>query len=92
MREVISTPPRAELQKPQANGVELGRGERVCLGDCITQGEHQPVRGGVQDQPHLVGERAAAAGAIGGKLRLVQFDQVLGLASGAVERFVDMLG
>jgi hypothetical protein len=30
--------PRAELQKPQANGVELGRGERVCLGDCITQG------------------------------------------------------
>ncbi len=40
------------------------------LGDCITQREHQPVGGGVQDQPHLVGERAAAAGAIGGKLRV----------------------
>src|SRR4030081_2535983 len=81
-----------KLQEPQANGGELGGGKRVCLGDCITQGEHQPVRGGVQDEPHLVGERAAAAGAIGGKLRLVQFDEVLGLASGAVERFVDMLG
>src|SRR3954470_6281327 len=50
------------------------------------------VGGGVQDQPHLIGERAAAAGAIGGKLGLVQFDQILGLASGAVERLVDMLG
>ena len=29
--------PRAELQEPQANGGELGCGERVCLGDCITQ-------------------------------------------------------
>jgi hypothetical protein len=29
----------ADLQKRQANGVELGRGERVCLGDCITQGD-----------------------------------------------------
>jgi hypothetical protein len=40
----------------------------------------------VQDEPHLVGERAAAAGVVGSKLRLVQFDQVLGLPSGAVER------
>jgi hypothetical protein len=42
----------------------------------------QPVRGNVQDEPHLVGERAAAAGAVGSKLRLVQFDQVLGPALG----------
>ncbi len=46
----------------------------------------------MQDEPHLVGERAAAAGAIGGELSLVQLDQVLGLTSGAVERVVDMLG
>src|ERR1700738_1330010 len=83
--------PRAELQEPQANGVELGGGERVCLGDCITDSEHEPVGGSVQDQPHLVGERAAAAGAVGGELRLVQFDQVLGLASGTVERLVKIL-
>jgi hypothetical protein len=44
----------------------------------------------VQDQPHLVGERAAAAGAIGGKLGLVQFDEVLGLAASAVEPLVDI--
>src|SRR5216684_782109 len=63
--------PRAELQKPQTDGGELGRGERVRFWDGVSEGEHQPVGGGVQDQPHLVGERAAAAGAIGGKLSLV---------------------
>jgi hypothetical protein len=40
----------------------------------------------------LVGERTAAAGAIGGELSLVQLDQVLGLAAGAIDRLVDMLG
>jgi hypothetical protein len=30
--------------------------------------------------------------AIGGELRLVQFDQILGLTSGAVERLVNTLG
>jgi hypothetical protein len=44
--------------------VTLGRGERVCLGDGVPDGEHQPVGGGVQDEPHLVSERAAAAGAV----------------------------
>ena len=81
-----------ELQKPQAKSVKLSNGERVCPGNGITEGEHEPIGGGVQDEPHLIGERAAAAGAIGSELRLVQFDQVLGLAAGAVERLVDMLG
>src|SRR5713226_540827 len=53
---------------------------------------HTTVGGGMQDEPHLVGERAAAACAVGGELSLVQLDQVLGLTSGAVERFVDVLG
>ena len=65
---------------------------RACGGDGVAHGEHQPIGGGVQDEPHLVGERAAAAGAVGGELGLVQLDQVLGLAAGAVERLVDMLG
>ena len=51
--------------KPQADGVELGRGERMSLWDGVSDGEEQPVGGGMQDKPHLVGERAAAAGAIG---------------------------
>src|ERR1700735_4492388 len=84
--------PSAKFQEPQANGGELGRGERVRLWDGVSDGEHEPVGGGVQYQPHLVGDRAAAAGAVGGKLGLVQFDEVLGLPSGAIERLVDMIG
>jgi hypothetical protein len=45
-----------------------------------------------QDQAHLVGERTAAAGAIRGELRLVQLDQVLGLAAGTVNWLVNVLG
>jgi hypothetical protein len=64
----------------------------VRFGNCVADGEDQPIRGGVKDQTHLVGERTAAAGAIGGELSLVQLDQVLGLAAGAIDRLVDMLG
>ena len=46
----------------------------------------------MQDQAHLVGQRAATAGAVGGELGLVQFDQVFGLAPGAVEGLIDVLG
>jgi autotransporter passenger strand-loop-strand repeat protein len=41
----------------------------------------------VQDQPHLVGQRAAATGAVGSESRLVQFDQVLGWAGAHVVSF-----
>jgi hypothetical protein len=68
----------------QSEGSKLGGGERVRFGDCASDGEDQPVRGGMQDQAHLVGERAAAAGAVRGELSLVQLDQVLGLAAGAI--------
>src|SRR6185369_17959828 len=47
--------------------------------------------GGVQHEPHLIGERRAATGAVGGKLALVELDQVLGLTSGAVEAVVKPL-
>jgi hypothetical protein len=56
-------------------------GERVRFGDWVTDGEDQPIRGGVQDQTHLIGEWTAAAGTIRGELSLVQLDQVLGLWS-----------
>ena len=38
----------------------------------------------MQNQAHLVREWFAATGAVGGKLALVEFDQVLRLAAGAV--------
>ena len=61
----------AEFQEAQTDGGELGRGERMCLRDGISDGEHEPVGGGVQDQPHLISEWAAAAGTVGGELGLV---------------------
>ena len=46
----------------------------------------------MKDQTHLVGERTTAAGTIRGELSLVQLDQILGLAAGAINRLVNMLG
>ena len=82
----------ADLEQAQPEGGELGAGERRLAGNGVTQGEHQPVGAGVQDQPELIGEGAATGGAVRGELPLVQLDQVLGLASGAVAIFVEMAG
>jgi hypothetical protein len=42
----------------------------------------------VQDEAHLIGERRAAVGAVGGELTLVRLDQVLGLAARTIEGVV----
>ena len=62
--------------------------KRHPAGHGIAQGEHQPVGRGVQDEAELVGERALAGGPVGGELALVQLDEVLGLAAGAVDIFM----
>ncbi len=80
------------LEQAQAQGRELGAGERLGPGDCITHRQHQPVGGGVQHQAHLVGQGRPTTGAIRGKLALVELDQVLRLAPGTVERVVEPLG
>ena len=82
----------ADLEQAQPEGGELGAGERHGTGNGIAQGEHQPVVAGVQDQPELIGEWALAGGSIRGELALVQLDQVFGLASGAIDVFVEMAG
>ena len=79
----------ADLEQAQPESGELGAGERHCAWDDVAQGKHQPVGAGVQDQPELVGERALAGGSVRGELALVQLDQVLGLAAGAVDVFVE---
>ena len=71
---------------------ELGVPQRIPTRDRGAQVEQQPVGAGVQDEPHLVGQRRAATGAIGRELRLVLLDQVLGLPAGAVDRFINVLG
>ena len=82
----------ADLEQAFPEGRELGPGERHPAGHGIAQGEHQPVGRGVQDEAELVGERALAGGPVGGELALVQLDEVLGLAAGAVDVFIEMAG
>ena len=82
----------ADLEQARPEGRELGPGERHPAGHGIAQGEHQPVGRGVQDEAELVGERALAGGPVGGELALVQLDEVLGLAAGAVDIFIEMAG
>jgi len=42
------------LSALQAQRGELGGGERACLGYRLLDAPHQPIGGGMQDQPHLV--------------------------------------
>ncbi len=46
----------------------------------------------VQDQPDLIGHRAAAGGAVGCRLGFVKLDEVFGLATVAVDRLVQVDG
>ena len=82
----------ADLEQAFPEGRELGPGKRHPAGHGIAQGEHEPVGRGVQDEAELVGERALAGGPVGGELALVQLDEVLGLAAGAVDTFIEMSG
>ena len=82
----------AYFQKFFAQGRELGDDQRMSFGDIVTQIEHQPICGGVQDEPHLIGERRKTGSSIRRQLALVQFDQIFHLPTRAIERVVDMLG
>src|SRR5215210_7293675 len=46
---------RGDFQEPEPDGVELGLGECVGFRDGVTQGEHEPIGGGVENEAHLVG-------------------------------------
>ena len=80
-----------DFEEARAQGGELGVGERMRFVDGVAHRQHQPVGGGMQHETHLIGECRATTGPIGGKLALVQLDQVLGLAARAVERSVKSL-
>ena len=55
--------------KPQRR--ERCNRERRALRDGIARGEHEPIGGGVQDEPELVGLGVATRGSVGGELSLV---------------------
>ena len=48
----------------------------VCPGDRGAHGVHQPERGSVENEPHLIGGRAVTRHAIRRQLGLVQLDRV----------------
>ena len=81
---------RADLDQALPDGRELALGERVRLRDRGAHAMHQPERGGVQDEPHLIGGRAVTRHAVRRQLRLVQLDQVLHLPALAIDGLVKM--
>ena len=54
----------AYFQEFFAQGRELGHGQRMNFRDIVAQIEHQPICGGVQDEPHLIGERRTTGSSI----------------------------
>ena len=62
--------------------------QNESLGRQAAQGVQEPVGGGVDEQPELVGGGLAARRSIRGEVQLVGLDQVLGLAAGAVDLLV----
>src|SRR5262245_29838824 len=82
---------RTDLDEALADRRELGLGERARCGDHGAHAVHQPERGRVQHQTHLVGGGAVAAHAVGRQLRLVQLDQVLHLTALAIDVLVEVL-
>ena len=83
---------RGDLDELEPQGGELGARPRGGLRHGGAQAMQQPVGGGVEDEAELVCGGALARGAPAGELALVQLDQVLGLAAGTVEPFVEGLG
>lgn len=81
-----------DLEEAQPQGCKFCAGEGRGPGNGVARGEHYPIGCGVYDEPELVGERALARRSIRGGLPLAHLDQVLGLAAGAVDVFVEMAG
>ena len=77
-----------DLDQAQAQCRELGPRQVARRGNGVADSEHQPIGAGVQDEAHLIGDWRATRCAIGGKLRFVQLDQVLGLTARAIEAVV----
>ena len=84
--------PGGDFQETKTQRCELGSGQFPDFGNGVAHGQHQPIGGGVENEADLIGERRTATGAIGGKLCLMQLDQVFGLAARAIQTVVDPLG
>src|ERR1700677_1611372 len=81
-----------DLDQPQAQGRELGVGEIARFRDGVANGEHEPIGRCVQREADLICDRGTTGRSIGSELRLVQFNEVLGLSARAIEGVVDPFG
>ena len=81
----------ADPDEAPLQGGELGTSEAGAVGNGPPDSPQEPVGGGVQDQPDLVGEHAGAGGPVALQLGLVELDEVLGLAAGAIIELVEPL-
>jgi hypothetical protein len=68
--------PGGDLDQDQADRVELSGAPERGLGRQTAQRVQEPVGGGVDQQPELVGRGAGAGGPVGGEVQLVRLDQV----------------
>ena len=83
--------PCAELHEMFAQGADLG-GSQGRAGGAQTQLLVEHVGGGAQQPPQLIGEEAAAAGAVDFQAMMQLFDPILDVPAGAVDRLVQMPG
>ena len=81
-----------DLEQLEAQCRELGLGQVALFRNGVADGEHEPIGNGVQNEADLVGERRAARRAIGGKLSLVQLDEIFRLPARAIESFIEPFG
>jgi hypothetical protein len=49
--------PRGNFEKPEPDRIELRCGQIARLGNEVAHGEDEPIGGGVEDEPDLVGKR-----------------------------------
>lgn len=63
---------RCDFQQPEPDCIELSRCQITNFRNGVAYGEDEPIGCGVEDEADLIGERRAAAGAVGGELGLVQ--------------------
>jgi hypothetical protein len=81
-----------DFQETKTQRREFGSGQFPGFGNGVAHGKHQPKSAGVENETDLIGARRTAARAIGGELCLMQIDQVLGLATRAIQAVADALG
>src|SRR5450631_266503 len=83
--------PGAEFQEVFAQGADLGGSEGGARG-AQTQFLVEHVGGGAQQTPQLIGEEAAATGAVDLKAVMQLLDPIFDVTAGAVDRFIQMPG